>query len=814
MSSSPRKPLSKAALQRWYLIGGVVVLFAFAAFVNVSFYMRNNVISTSGLASHVRSEGHHASSASANRFVKHVAFTATCSERDRIRAQVLAFTAREQHFTGDLTYIAYNCDKMAFQTLEKAVSPHFNFTFFHALAVQGSPPDATELNPHALHAWITSVGTRAIPADEFVMIVEVDTIFTRPLDLAAMLHIADTMSNPTLLAQDAAWFDSDYPAYIMPEEILEATMGKTSKSYQTKYWRGNAVHAPFIMHARHLDAVFGATKGIYDKLEQKYQHLAYPLACAELGLEHGVAGGFRLSRYNSFAENWNFVDMIKYNPVTDTMATDDPLYAEYPFTMRTSLLQLLKWVDGAPYVMRDRWVPLDFFACDAVLLQLPPSSLWHYASHTYGWEHVSTILRTRHIVSISLTFQAYNRAAIAIKQRHCVDGFNQNQRLLLTEGVAAAAVPSTLPVFGDPPIKKNEDEDGLEFVFVSSCSNADQWQADMLVESFERVHQRGSITRIITGCSTPALLNQVYRRTTPTTKLHFTPDSIAFQTEALRHWLQHSNAPHLARQLVVLALDFVFLSRFAVSTATPVLSAYPKPDEDPDPDAMEVVHGSLQPKKVFFYSGNPLTAPKVIEAKAGVVIAQNFNAYLNDLTSADRIAALCATCPKPLANSEQYNVGLPYVVATSDLKTIIDDAATFAAKYHDTYTPPSRFVADLIGFSTAAAKHNLPAVRLDNLALTQATSEDWHFALAKKEVNSFTVEYVLANPCSHELVTPPNAAPFLRQLRRFHVATWIADPKLMPDNIFACDMWLLQEPPATLWTDAIKSECIWIRLVG
>ncbi|RHZ41242.1 hypothetical protein DYB31_013097 [Aphanomyces astaci] len=353
MSSSPRKPLSKAALQRWYLIGGVVVLFAFAAFVNVSFYMRNNVISTSGLVSHVRSEGHHASSASANRFVKHVAFTATCSERDRIRAQVLAFTAREQHFTGDLTYIAYNCDKMAFQTLEKAVSPHFNFTFFHALAVQGSPPDATELNPHALHAWytsshlseydkpkrvvifllcrITSAGTRAIPADEFVMIVEVDTIFTRPLDLAAMLHIADTMSNPTLLAQvskavDAAWFDSDYPAYIMPEEILEATMGKTSKSYQTKYWRGNAVHAPFIMHARHLDAVFGATKGIYDKLEQKYQHLAYPLACAELGLEHGVAGGFRLSRYNSFAENWNFVDMIKYNPVTDTMATDNPVY--------------------------------------------------------------------------------------------------------------------------------------------------------------------------------------------------------------------------------------------------------------------------------------------------------------------------------------------------------------------------------------------------------------------------------------------------------------------------------------------------------
>ncbi|ETV96117.1 hypothetical protein H310_10754 [Aphanomyces invadans] len=804
MSSSPRKPMSKAAVQRWYLLGGVALLFGFAAFVNVSFYMRNNATSSGLSAAHVRAEGRHGSSAS-NRIVKHVVFTATCSERDRMRSQVLAFTAREQRFTGYLTYIAYNCDKMAFLTLQKAMPPHYNVAFFHAANIQGS--GETELNPHALHAWTKSPEAKALPADEFVMIVEIDTIFTRTLDLAAMLHVADTMTNPTLLGQDAAWFDSDYPTYIMPVEILEATMGKSSKSVNTDNWRGNAVHAPFIMHARHMDPVFGMTKGIYDKLEQKYQHLAYPLACAELELEHGVAGSFRLSRYNSFAENWNFVDVIKYNPIQETMNETSPLYAEYPFTMRTSVLQLLKWVDGAPYVMRDRWVPLDFFQCDAVMLQLPDPSLWHYASHTYGWEQVSPILRTRHIVSIALTYQAYNRAARDIKQHTCANGFNDHQRLLLGEDIKSA-VPSKLPLHGLAASTNDvaDADQAFDFVFVTSCSNADQWQADMLVESFDRVKQRGSLTRIVTGCATIDELNQVYRRTSPKMKLHFAPDTASFQTtHALRHWLQHSNAPHLPSTLVVLAVDFLFLRRFVMSKSMPVVTAYPKPDEDPDPDAMEVVRGSRQPKAVFFYSGHA-AAPNAIEAKSGTVIVQNFDSYLEGLTTADRVAALCPTCPKPSATSDQYNVGLPYVVSTSDLKKSIDDAAAFAEKYFQAYAPPSRLHADLIGFAVAAAKQGLSTVRLDNLALTQAASEDWHFALAKKELNSFTIEYVLENPCHDELVVPPNAAPFLRQFKRFQIASWVADPKLMPDNVFACDMWLLQEPPASLWTDAIKSE--------
>ncbi|KAG9411090.1 hypothetical protein AC1031_016745 [Aphanomyces cochlioides] len=794
MPPSPKAAsVSKLTLQRWYLIGGIAFLFCFAAFVNVSFFVTN---SASDLP-HIRAEHH----GSVDHFLQHVVFTATCSERDVMRANVLAFSAREQRFTGDLTYVAYNCDKTTFTALASKIPAAYNVSFFHAVDVQGSGDK--ELNPHALHAWISTYAPRVKP-EEFVMIVEIDTIFTRTLDIVAMLKVADTMKNPTMLAQDAAWYDSDTPDYIMPPEILEKALGPTSRASKVEFWRGNAVHAPFVMQSRHLDATFAKTKTIYSKLDQKYQHLAYPLACAELGLEHGVAGNFRLSRYNSFAENWNVVDMIQYNPINESITTDSPLYGEYPFTMRTNTLELTKWVDGAKYVMRDLWIPLDFFHCDASLLEVPPPSLWHYAKHTYGWEQLSPILRTRHIMSISLALRAYNRAALDIKQRNCPHGFNANQEILLRENLASA-VSSNLPLHGLPT--EAPQEEPFHFVFTSTCSNSDQWQADMLVESFIRINQPGSLTRIVVGCESKAQMDQVILRTQTNTRLHFASEKVKFQTHAIRHWLQETNLPHLPSRLVILSLDFLFLRQFSMNKTKPVITAYQKAEEDPHPELMEVIHGSRRPKEVHFYSGSQIL--QTIETKPGTIIAQNFNDYLKDLTQDSVINSLCPDCPKveaPKTVAEVYNIGLPYVLATSDLQKSIGDACTITEKYYAAHSPTKRSQADLVGFSMAAAKNGLNTIRLDNMAITRAASEDWNFALAKKEINSFTTIYVLANPCASDIVAPPTAAPFLRQYTRYQVNKWLADPALMPENIFACDMWLLKEPPASLWDDAINAE--------
>ncbi|KAF0683965.1 Aste57867_24046 [Aphanomyces stellatus] len=807
MSSSPKKPTSKLTLQRWYFLGGIVFLMALAAFVNVSFFMSNSSSLASYSPPHFRAD-HHAVAAT-DRYVKHVAFTATCSERDIMRATVLAFSAREQQFKGDLTYVAYKCDAVTFAALHTKLPAHYNITFFHATGIQGTGDK--ELDPHALHAWIAATAP-AIAPEEFVMVVEVDTIFTRTLDLAAMLKVADTMPNPYMMAQDAAWFDGDNPSYIMPLDVLEKTMGKSSKSWNVDYWRGNAVHAPFVLQARHLAPVFAMTKDIHSKLDKKYQHLAYPLACAELELEHGVSGNLRLSRYNSFAENWNVVDMIKYNPINETISPAHELYGDFPFTMRTHILQLTAWKDGAEYLMRDLWVPLDFFHCDAALLQTPPPSLWTAASTTYGWEFLSSILRTRHIVSIMLTFRAYNGAALDIKQHTCPDGFNNRRNLLLAED-RTSAFAAALPLSGGDLVSETPDEP-FDFVVVSTCSNADQWQMDMLAQSFNRVAQPGSLTRIVTGCQTKAQVDEVLRRaaTANHVRVHFAPASLTFQPHALRHWLQNSNLPHAASRVVVLALDFLFLRRFQVTTTMPVISAYPHPMEDPDMANFDIVHGRRIPKEMFFYSGDKKITS--VDVAPGTVVAQNVHDYVADWTKRDQIAALCPDCPMgvaPKTSSEAYDLGLPYVLTAADLRTMIDDACTMTyqvAAAQSSSPPPTRAVAEAIGFSIAAAKHGLTTVRLDNLALTQSMSEDWHFALAKKEINAFTIEYLLQNPCADDddATTPTNAAPFLRHVKRFEAGPWMVDVALVPENVFACDMWLFKEPPAALWDDVVQTN--------
>ncbi len=92
----------------------------------------------------------------------------------------------------------------------------------------------------------------------------------------------------------------------------------------------------------------------------------------------------------------------------------------------------------------------------------------------------------------------------------------------------------------------------------------------------------------------------------------------------------------------------------------------------------------------------------------------------------------------------------------------------------------------------------------------QKSGEDWHFAVAKKEINSFTIEYALKNPCTSDdgdaVVVSPLTATFLRLYRPFQVQNWILDIEFIPTNIFECDSWLFKQPPITLWSSAIATK--------
>ncbi|KDO23413.1 hypothetical protein SPRG_11506 [Saprolegnia parasitica CBS 223.65] len=784
-------PSKGAAWGKHYFILGSIALLALCGYLNATFYIQNQ--STSQLRHH--NGGYHKATSE----IPHLVFTSTCAKRDVVRAKVFAFTLRDVGFKGQVTHVLHNCGSPEYHAISGKANP-YNVTYFHSTAVKGST--AKELNPAALLAWLDTV---TLPPNEFVAIFEVDSIFTRSLDLPTLLAGANTIENPTAIAQDAAWYDADEPAKIMPVELLEKAVGLASKALQVEDWRDFAVHAPLVLHAKHIGPVFDRVVAIAPQLDTKHKHLAYALASAEVDLRHGVTGSLRLSRYNSFAENWNFVDVTRYNPANATISPSSPEYPIYPFSLRTATLSLPLWAGGKAFNMIDTLVPLDFFDCNAWLLEPLPLSMWYYAQNTFGWEGLSTILRTRHTVAVAAAYRAYNRAALDHKRRSCKAGFNENARLsLLPENPLTSAVSKAAHLSGNEPATPTH-HDALHFVFASGCAASDHVAADLLAQSFARVQQPGQLTRLVSGCTTAEQVAQVRTRTPRAMTVHFIPTPMT-TVDALNDWLAKSNVPLAAdATMVLLASDFVFLRAFRPDGDIPIVSTLAMDPEEQDETLFEVINGFKQAKPVFLNTVGAATATKQLGGftiKDNIVLAQNSNAHLQ-LSAADA-AALCPTC-KVSDPLEQLNIGFPYVVTMKTLKTIINDAASLAAAYIKRQ-PGAGGVASAAGLSLALRKHDIDVLRLDNLLLDAASSgPEWLFATARIKVNSFTTKHKLENPCAEKLLVPGPAPWFLRAQGFVH-EQWRFDATLLPDNVFACDMWLLSEPGAEVWAQALATK--------
>ncbi|OQR85341.1 hypothetical protein ACHHYP_11925 [Achlya hypogyna] len=787
------RPKGAPVWGKQYLILGAIGLLALCGYLNATFYIQNQA----GPAQQLR---HHGASHARAPDLAHLVFTSTCSKRDLLRAKVFAFTIREKEYLGPVTHVLHNCDASAFRAFAASSNPH-NTTRFHAAAVKGS--EAKELNGAALLAWHN---TMTFAPTEFIAIFEVDSILTRTLDMATLFAGANTIENPTAVAQDAAWYDSDEPSKIMPVEMLEAAVGRSSKALQVEDWRDFAVHAPIVLHAQHISPVYTRVVELEPKLDDKHKHFAYALASAEAGLHHGITGSLRLSRYNSFAENWNFVDVTRYNPANGTITPDAPEYPIYPFSLRTASLSLPLWADGKPYNMIDTLVPLDFFDCNAWLLEPLPTWLWHYAQNTFGWEGLSTILRTRHTVAIALAYTAYNRAALDHKQRACPKGFNTNARLTLTpDNALSSAVSKAAHLTGDEPTPASH-HDKLHFVFASGCSATDQVASDLLMASFAKVQQPGQLTRLVTGCTTQEQVAQVRTRTQAWMAVHYIP-SVMTPVFAVQDWLSKSNVLLATDATVVLlASDFIFLRAFRPDGDIPFVSTLAMDPEEQDNTLFEVVNGLKQPKPVFLNSaaGSSAVTKQLggFTVKDNLVLAQNWTAHYT-LSAADA-TSLCPEC-KVTDAAGQLHVGFPFVVTHKTLSAVIGDACAMATA-HGKLRPAAAAVSDAAGFGLALRKHGIDVLRLDNLALSAASDgPEWLFATARVKVNSFTTKHKLENPCADKLVVPGPAPWFLRAQGFVHTP-WRFEEPLLPDNVLACDMWLLDEPGAELWAQALASK--------
>ena len=100
------------------------------------------------------------------------------------------------------------------------------------------------------------------------------------------------------------------------------------------------------------------------------------------------------------------------------------------------------------------------------------------------------------------------------------------------------------------------DSEGVHIVFSTDCEPFQDWQSLVLMHSAQTVGQKGSVTRIASGCSDEkrATLTEIYKNLYPAYHIHFTPNfkkdqksgsSYHFYNKpyGLQHWLGNANPP-------------------------------------------------------------------------------------------------------------------------------------------------------------------------------------------------------------------------------------------------------------------------------
>ena len=71
-----------------------------------------------------------------------------------------------------------------------------------------------------------------------------------------------------------------------------------------------------------------------------------------------------------------------------------------------------------------------------------------------------------------------------------------------------------------------DPDDKLHIIFSTDCNPFQDWQTLLLFYSAKTINQRGSITRIASGCDDEkkAYLTELYQKLYPNYHVHFTPD--------------------------------------------------------------------------------------------------------------------------------------------------------------------------------------------------------------------------------------------------------------------------------------------------
>ena len=154
---------------------------------------------------------------------------------------------------------------------------------------------------------------------------------------------------------------------------------------------------------------------------------------------------------------------------------------------------------------------------------------------------------------------------------------------MLVPGDIHAAIPArptttsteerkTVPVISQAPpavkaVEASDPDDSIHIAFCTDCSFYQDWQTLLVFHSAMTIGQKGTVTRIASGCNDEkkAQLTALYLKLFPQYHVHFTPDfkmdektkkkyDFYNKPYGVQHWLDHAEPP-IASGVVIALID-------------------------------------------------------------------------------------------------------------------------------------------------------------------------------------------------------------------------------------------------------------------
>jgi len=355
----------------------------------------------------------------------------------------------------------------------------------------------------------------------------------------------------------------------------------------------------------------------------------------------------------------------------------------------------------------------------------------------------------------------------------------------------------------------SEGDDDIHFVFSTDCKPYQNWQVVALLKSAEAVGQKGVFTRVVSGCERggkPWIDQAKKLLKIKNVRLHFTPGYDNMYGDAyppynrpfgLAHWALYAYPPITQKTIVIIDPDMMFLKPFLNGAPQESLSTSVAPFRLKDigltdgKPSEKVIKG--RPVGAFYGIGSKfLSYPepyqlsyfcsRTEEELAGVEVGSERHQTMmrlekecNALTDQD--------------GGDYFNVGPPYMLHLDDFTEMLPFWRNFT---RDARKAVPELIAEMYGYSLAAAHLGLKHVRLNNLMLSDTRpgsyGEDW---------DKLGYE---TDPCKDgkpvTLTDEPNLPNWMHMAQRY---AWNFHKRHVPWDILECDAKMLPTPPKDMF---------------